>query len=141
MHGDDGGGKGEGRNCTAGYEEGLQAEGANVGNEGDVRVDLSGITRGAFCEPVDEECEKGDDPDGATDQGQDFQMVEDEAMHDGFLFKTMRLRLAQLWELEKKVDKGYTCHVKTNQVGKGRNRDHYQGGKGKVEKVKSVYYV
>ena len=67
VHGDDGGGEGEGRKGTAGYEERLQAEGADVGNEGDIWVDLSGITRAAVGEPVDEECEKGDDPDGATD--------------------------------------------------------------------------
>ena len=54
VHGDDGGGEGEGGKGTAGYEKRLQAEGANVGDEGDTWVDLSGITRVAVGDPVDE---------------------------------------------------------------------------------------
>ena len=52
--GDDGRSEGEGSDDGAGYEERLQAEGTDVGDEGDVGVDLSRIPRAALCEPVDE---------------------------------------------------------------------------------------
>ena len=67
VHGDDGAGEGERGDDAAGYEERLQAEGPDVGDEGDVRIALSRVPRGAFCEPVDEKREKRDDPDGAAD--------------------------------------------------------------------------
>lgn len=48
VHRDDGRGEGEGREDAAGYEERLQVEGADVGDEGD-GVDLAGVPGAAFC--------------------------------------------------------------------------------------------
>lgn len=48
VHGDDGSGEGEGSDDAAGHEQGLQAEGTDVGDEGDVGIGLSGIARGAL---------------------------------------------------------------------------------------------
>lgn len=65
VHGDEGARQGEGGDDAAGYEEGLQAEGADVGDEGDVGVGLAGVAGAALGEPVDEEREEGDGPDDA----------------------------------------------------------------------------
>ena len=59
MHGYDGQSEGEGGDDSAGYEERLQAEGADVGDEGYGGVGLAWVAGAAFGEPVDEEGEEG----------------------------------------------------------------------------------
>ena len=66
MHGYDAQGEGEGRYDAAGYEERLEAEGADVGDEGHTGVCLARVAGAAFGEPVDEEGEEGGEPDGAA---------------------------------------------------------------------------
>lgn len=48
VHGDDGPGEGKGSDDATGYEERLQAEGADVRDEGDVGIGLARIARGAL---------------------------------------------------------------------------------------------
>ena len=49
VDGDDGQGEGEGGEDPAGYEERLQAEGADVGDEGYGGVRLARVAGAAFC--------------------------------------------------------------------------------------------
>lgn len=66
MHGDDGTREGEGCDDAADYEKGFEAECADVGDEGHRRVDLARVAGGSFGEPVYEEGEEGEGPDGAA---------------------------------------------------------------------------
>lgn len=69
VHGNDGPGEGERRDDTAADEQRLQAEGTDIRDEGHVGIGLSGIARAAFRQPVDEEREERDYPDGAAAKG------------------------------------------------------------------------
>lgn len=71
--GEEGGVEEEGGDDGAGYEEGLEGLGADVGDVGDGLVGVHGRVLGfAGGGPVDEEAEEGAEPAEGGDEGEDL---------------------------------------------------------------------
>lgn len=75
VHGEDGASEGDAREGAPSDEEGLEGEGADVADKGDVRVYLARVAGLADGEPADQEDGKRGEPGEARGQGEEVELV------------------------------------------------------------------
>ena len=82
----DGADEADGGQGAADDEDGLELEGGDVADEGDVRVDLAGVARAAESEPAREEDCDGAEPRDGCDDGEVVQALVRVRIEGGYLY-------------------------------------------------------